>query len=138
MGEGRGIYSVAMFQKEALLESRAFLFVQPSGKQYPVRHRGREQHVRPVSVPAGSNSPVDCWKVRGSLWCLISRKGGWGLPTDGAQKAALHSVQGCFACCIPGRYDPVCHRGREQLGHAACSGGQKRSSGPFLERGSGA
>ena len=41
-----------------------------------VRRRGREQHVRPVSVPAGSNSPVDCWKVRGSLRSLISWKGG--------------------------------------------------------------
>ena len=28
---------------------------------------GREQLVRPFCVPAGSNSPVDCWKERGRV-----------------------------------------------------------------------
>ena len=48
-----------------------------------MRHRGREQHVRPVSVPAGSNSPADCWKVRGSL-----------RSPDGGMGAVRHPLRG--------------------------------------------
>ena len=58
----------------------------------PVHHWGREQHVRPVSVPAGSNSPVDCWKVRGSLRGLIGRKG-----------AVPHPLRGGFALRLTAR-----------------------------------
>ena len=48
-----------------------------------MRHRGRKQHVRPVSVPAGSNSPADCWKVRGSL-----------RSPDGGMGAVRHPLRG--------------------------------------------
>ena len=48
-----------------------------------MRHRGRKQHVRPVSVPAGSNSPADCWKVRGSRW-----------SPDGGMGAVRHPLRG--------------------------------------------
>ena len=64
--------------------------------------RGREQHVRAVSVPLGSNSPVDCWKVRGSLRRLISRKGGCA-PGMVHQKAP---------CWKAGRFSYVCAYGR--------------------------
>ena len=58
--------------------------------------RGREQHVRAVSVPPGSNSPVDCWKVRGSLRGLISQKGDCPYPFGGAHasRKRLHSPRG--------------------------------------------
>ena len=58
--------------------------------------RGREQHVRAVSVPPGSNSPVDCWKVRGSLRGLISQKGDCPYPFGGAHAPCkrLHSPRG--------------------------------------------
>ena len=60
-----------------------FSYVQPLRKQHLVRHRGRKQHVRPVSVPAGSNSPADCWKVRGSL-----------RSPDGGMGAVRHPLRG--------------------------------------------
>ena len=52
-------------------------------------------------------------------------------------KKRLAGKQGAFLMsALTGDLYPVHHRGREQLGPAAHSGGQKRSSGPFLERGS--
>ena len=70
-------------QRNALLESRAFFLCPALRKQHLVRHRGRKQHVRPVSVPAGSNSPADCWKVRGSRW-----------SPDGGMGAVRHPLRG--------------------------------------------
>ena len=89
-------------------------FVQSSGKQCLVRHRGREQHVRAVSVPPGSNSPVDCWKVRGSLRSLIGRKGGY-IPVLPHQKR-LAGKQGAFlmACAARTHFFVPCGAGSKK------------------------
>ena len=84
--------------KKCLAEKQGiFLLCDIAEMRNPVHQRGREQHVRPVSVPAGSNSPVDCWKVRGSPRGLISGKGGCAPSPSGrvhASRKRSHSPRG--------------------------------------------
>ncbi len=87
-------------QRQPYTVCRAVFLLLHPGVLRPSRcRRGREQHIRAVSVPPGSNSPVDCWKVRGSLRSLIGRKGGC-CPVPPYQKSAPCRKAGRFSCVL--------------------------------------
>ena len=89
-----------LHQRQPYTVCRAvFLLLHPEGLRPSRCRRGREQHIRAVSVPPGSNSPVDCWKVRGSLRSLIGRKGGC-CPVPPYQKSAPCRKAGRFSCVL--------------------------------------
>ena len=96
-GENLFGYAIASRTKEKPYRNVGlFSFVQPLGKQYPVRHRGREQLRRrpPPAAETGSRS-------RGS-----GRRGGaprQGAPTD----AGTATCQGPPSCVPAGQNGPV-------------------------------